>query len=373
VIDNAVRPIELFAKLRAAERMLTLQRKLMRSATTDPLSGALNRGAFFEEIAEACIQAGTGQPTAIVSLDVDRLKALNDRYGHDVGDRAIRAVASVALRRGPVVGRLGGDELTILLKDCDLSQAIEFAADLQRELSGLKLDTAEGTARVTCSFGVGELLPGDTPDEALKRADIGLYCAKTEGRNRIETAPKNSTASNRARFRERARPALELRERRRGQPACDGLLARVCAVIDLLIASGFGEEVATQILARKMASAGIPFPKNTQSEKWDDYLVAWRTAFREGVASKDALGEYRNVVAAINSIPPKERVDCVLENDLWNRRRAMLRHQPASGLEFPFVQTCLVRRLSLKSGRRQGHRSRTFDDGAGQAPAGPKI
>ena len=266
-------------------------------------------------------------------LDVDRLKALNDRYGHDVGDRAIRAVASVALRRASVVGRLGGDELAILVKNCNLPQAIEFAANLQRDLSELKLDTAEGTALVTCSFGLGELLPGDTPDEVLKRADIGLYRAKMDGRNRISTAPNNAAKSNRApRFRERGRPSPERRERRCGQPAGDGLLARVCAVIDLLIASGFSEEVAIQILARKMVSAGIPFPRNAGSEKWGDYLVAWRTAFREGVASKDALGEYRNVVAAINSIPPADRVDCVLENDLWNRRRAMLRHQPVSEL-----------------------------------------
>ena len=62
VIDDAARPIELLAKLRAAERMLTLQRKLVRSATMDPLSGALNRGAFFEEIAEACSLARSGQP-----------------------------------------------------------------------------------------------------------------------------------------------------------------------------------------------------------------------------------------------------------------------------------------------------------------------
>ena len=70
VTENPARPTELYAKLRAAERMLTLQRKLMRSATTDPLSGALNRGAFFEEAAEACSRVATGLPTAIVLLDV---------------------------------------------------------------------------------------------------------------------------------------------------------------------------------------------------------------------------------------------------------------------------------------------------------------
>jgi diguanylate cyclase (GGDEF)-like protein len=337
VVNTPARPIELYAKLRAAERTLSLQRKLMRSATLDPLSGALNRGAFFEEAVEACNEVGTGRPMTMLLLDVDRLKSLNDRYGHDVGDRAIRAVASVARRRGQIVGRLGGDEMAILLKDCELAEALEFAAGLKKDLGELKLETAEGTATVACSFGISVLQPGDTPDEVLKRADIGLYRAKKDGRNRIATALKDSGPVDRSRnlhrFRDRKRQCLEPRERRCGQPASEGLLARVCAVIDLLIASGFGEETAVQILAQKMVSAGIPLPKNTQCEKWDDYLTAWRTAFQEGVASGQASVEYRNVIAAINSVPPNDRLDCVLESDLWNRRRALLRGQPASDFQ----------------------------------------
>ena len=156
---------------------------------------------------------------------------------------------------------------------------------MQRDLSELKLDTR--TARVTSSFGLGELLPGDIPDAVLKRADVSLYRANTDGRNCIAPASKKSAVGKRARrFREQARLSPDLSERRWGQPASDGLIARVCAVIDLPIASGFSEEVAAQLLARKMISAGIPFPKNTQSKKWDNYLVAWRTAFREGIAKQ---------------------------------------------------------------------------------------
>jgi diguanylate cyclase with GGDEF domain len=243
-------------------------------------------------------------------------------------------VASIARRHGRIVGRLGGDEFAILLKDCELADAMEFAAGLQKALGALKLDTMEGTAIVTCSFGVSMLQAGDTPDEVLKRADMGLYRAKKDGRNRIATALKDSEPVDRSRnlhrFRDRKGQCLEPRERRCGQPASEGLLARVCAVIDLLIASGFGEETAVQVLAQKMVSAGIPFPKNAQSEKWDDYLMAWRTAFLEGIASDQASVEYRNAIAAINSIPPNDRLDCVLESDLWNRRRALLRRQPAS-------------------------------------------
>jgi two-component system cell cycle response regulator len=335
VMDKPPRPTELYAKLRVAERTLALQRKLMRSATTDPLSGVLNRGAFFEEATEACHEASNGRSLTVILIDVDRLKVINDRYGHDVGDRAIRAVASVLQRSRALVGRLGGDELAILLRDHMLPQALELAASLQQDLAELKLDTLDGSTGLTCSFGVSEFQPGDTVDELMKRADIALYRAKAEGRNCVAPTPTIPSISKRlhqdGHFRARPRPSPEVRERRRGLAACDGLLARVCAVVDLLVASGLTEEIAAQTLAQRMVSAGIPFPGNARCEGWGDYILAWRAAFRDGVTSDRALEEYCNVVAAIDSIPPQDRVDCVLENDLWNRRRLILRCRPVSG------------------------------------------
>lgn len=333
VMDEPVHPSELLAKLRMAERMLSLQRKLIRSATIDPLSGALNRGAFFEEAAEACNQRAIGKRCAFVLLDLDCLKKVNDCHGHDVGDRAIRAVACVARKSGSIVGRLGGDELGILLKDCGLAQAQEFAADLQRNLCEMSLDTVEGPIAVTCSFGVTEFEPGDTADEVMKRADVALYRAKAQGRNRVaaqSSASMSKQPRQTNRFRSAAALSQEVRERRRGQPASDGLLGRVCAVIDLLVASGLSEEIAIQTMAQRVASAGIPFPQSGQLVKWGDYLGAWRAAFREGAVSSGAMEEYRTVVSAISSIPPQSRVDCVLENDLWNRRRTALRRAPTS-------------------------------------------
>jgi hypothetical protein len=127
------------------------------------------------------------------------------------------------------------------------------------------------------------------------------------------------------------RPSREVSERRIGLPPSDGLLARVCAVIDLLIASGLGEEVAAQAMAQRMIAAGIPLPQDGGDENWWECILAFRTAFRDGVATDEALKEYRNVVAAINSIPPCERVECVLENELWNRRRIILPRRPETG------------------------------------------
>jgi diguanylate cyclase (GGDEF)-like protein len=334
VIDMPPLPAELCAKLRAAERMLKLKSQLIQSATTDPLSRVHNRGAFFEEATEACREASLGGSLAVILLDVDHLKAINDHYGHDVGDRAIRAVASVAQRGGALVGRLGGDEFGILLEGHMLSDALELAADLQQNLAKLKLETSEGPMGLTCSLGVSELQPGDTIDDLMKRADLALYRAKAEGRSRVATAPATSMSEGpppTVRLtRSLPRPAREVKERRLGRPPGDGLLARVCAVIDLLIASGLSEADAAQAMAQRMVAANIPPPRNAADGTWWTCILAWRAAFRDGVATDEALKEYRNVVAAIESIPPLERVDCVLDNELWNRRRLILRRRPVS-------------------------------------------
>ena len=337
VIDWPARPAELCAKLRGAERMLTLQRKLIQSATTDPLSGVLNRGAFFDEATEVCSQADNGFLLSVLLIDIDHLKAMNDRYGHDVGDRAIRAVSALAQKGDVIVGRLGGDELAILLQGRSLADAVDFAADLQGRLAELKLETSGGPIGVTCSFGASEFRPSDTIDELLKRADIALYRAKADGRNRVIAAPKQDPAGKRQQrlgcFRLLPRPSQEVKERRHRSPPGDGLLARICAVIDILVGAGFSEEVAAQTMAQKMLSADIAFPGNSQFTNWTDYILAWRATFRQGIASNAALDEYSNIVAAISSVPPEERLECVLENDFWNRRRITLRRQPQAEIQ----------------------------------------
>ena len=121
----------------------------------------------------------------------------------------------------------------------------------------------------------------------------------------------------------------QTRERRKTFPPSDALLARVCAVIDLLIDSGLSEEVATQTMVQRMIEAGVPAsPENCLRSIQD-----WREALSNGAATEDALREYKNVVAAIKSLPPDERVERVLGNELWDRRRLDLRSS---------VRRCLV-------------------------------
>jgi two-component system cell cycle response regulator len=180
---------ELYARLRAAERIETLQRELIRLATTDPLTGVANRRGFFEEASEACRRAKQGSSLSAILIDIDHFKEVNDLYGHSTGDEAIRAIALEAQSDEAVVGRLGGDEFSILLKGRPLSTAMRIAESLRRRFAALRLKTPEGMTTLTCSLGVSELEPNDTVDDLLGRADLALYKAKEEGRNRVATSP----------------------------------------------------------------------------------------------------------------------------------------------------------------------------------------
>jgi len=118
-------------------------------------------------------------------------------------------------------------------------------------------------------------------------------------------------------------------ERRRALPPSDALLARVCAVIDLLIASGLSAEVAAQAMVQRMIAAGVPVPESEDAGNWWKSLLTWKLAFRNGAATDDTLREYQKVLAAIESLSPQERVELVLGNELWDRRHLDL-HRPSA-------------------------------------------
>jgi diguanylate cyclase (GGDEF)-like protein len=175
---------ELYARLRAAERIASMQRELIRLATIDPLTGLCNRRGFFEQATEAC--ARTAPPDGTVSaiiLDIDNFKQINDAFGHETGDEAICACARAAFLTEAVVGRLGGDEFALILEKKSLPQAVEIAEGLRVRLAETPVDTGKGRIRLTCSLGVGEGKAGDTVDQILARADVALYDAKMRGRN----------------------------------------------------------------------------------------------------------------------------------------------------------------------------------------------
>ena len=176
---------ELYARLRCADRLLSMQREQVRLATTDSLTGMLNRRAFFEKGEEICARAAAGRTFSAIMLDIDHFKKINDEHGHDAGDEAIRRVAREIAGNTRVAGRLGGEEFAILLEGLDLSAAVKAAESLRVDVAALRFETKTRTIGLTCSFGVSEWTQGDSIDRLLKRADLALYEAKHSGRNRV--------------------------------------------------------------------------------------------------------------------------------------------------------------------------------------------
>ncbi|WP_454917862.1 diguanylate cyclase [Xanthobacter sediminis] len=182
---------ELYARLRAAERMNQARRELIRLATVDPLTELLNRRAFFERAQAICAGAGTARPVSLVMFDIDHFKKINDSKGHDAGDCVLRAVSAL-VRSGPGhAARLGGEEFVVLLPDCDVQEAWESAERLRIAVADMKVPLpapSDGTVSATISLGVSQYAAGETVDQFLKNADVALYAAKTGGRNRTVIA-----------------------------------------------------------------------------------------------------------------------------------------------------------------------------------------
>jgi two-component system, cell cycle response regulator len=197
---------ELRARLRAADRMTSMQRELFRYATTDFLTGLLNRRAFFESFADACKRAQIGSAVSAIIFDLDHFKQINDIYGHGVGDAVLRAVAAEAAVLDGIVGRLGGEEFAILV-EAPLSEAIAIAELFRRTIGEMKIPADKAVVEVTCSIGVAEWEIGDTADSLLRRSDLALYEAKRAGRNRVVAADSFSISHNHENWHGISRPS----------------------------------------------------------------------------------------------------------------------------------------------------------------------
>jgi diguanylate cyclase (GGDEF)-like protein len=161
-----------------------LNERLMRDATIDDLTGLLNRRGWRLAAERELARAGRdGSSIAMLILDLDRLKEINDTRGHDEGDRALCNTAErmrFAFRAGDVLARLGGDEFGALLMDNSDGQAMSAVERLRAATPEL----------ASFSAGAAAWNGSESLEELMRRADVALYAAKTEGGNRVEQAPE---------------------------------------------------------------------------------------------------------------------------------------------------------------------------------------
>lgn len=171
-------------------RRKEVERALLERANTDPLTGVSSRRHFLERVEHELGRARRSRdPIALLLIDLDYFKSVNDRYGHAAGDEVLRCVSATFrehVRTVDLVGRLGGEEFGVVMPGADVELASEAAERVRRQVSLLRIDVSGGDVRPTVSIGViGCEVWTETVEDALRRADAVMYEAKTNGRDRV--------------------------------------------------------------------------------------------------------------------------------------------------------------------------------------------
>ena len=158
-------------------------------ATTDSLTGIYNRRMFLEQAEKRLASTHPKYwPIALLMIDIDHFKQINDQYGHAQGDQVIQQVAQLCgsgQGESSLLGRIGGEEFVLLLEQTSLGQASSTAEALRRRVENLVI-SPDKALKISISIGVRAVQFGETVDEALQKADMALYLAKKKGRNRVE-------------------------------------------------------------------------------------------------------------------------------------------------------------------------------------------
>lgn len=201
-VDGLVLWLEVTASLTVICWMVTqlqgqsirLRAALANLARTDELTGLFNRRGFDEALArEHSRYVRGGPPMALLLIDIDHFKLVNDSWGHQAGDETLRqlgALLSERFRLMDVVGRIGGEEFAVLIPDCGPEQAVARA---QEFCDTVRIRTREWQHAITVSVGVATSPdPEMSPDELFALADAGLYAAKAMGRDRVSTVAAQS-------------------------------------------------------------------------------------------------------------------------------------------------------------------------------------
>lgn len=168
---------------------------LAAQATTDPLTGLPNRRHLDDELERQVARARRNpQPLAVMIIDIDHFKDVNDRFGHEVGDRVLRGFAArltATVRGADVVGRWGGEEFLLVAPHTDLEGALELAERGRAEVTDQPFSDI---GPLTASFGVAAMASDESARSLVRRADLALYAAKRDGRDRVTAAPDEAFA-----------------------------------------------------------------------------------------------------------------------------------------------------------------------------------
>ena len=192
--DQRIKNLEILNQVESARKQAELYREL---AGTDSLTNLVNRRQFLE-IAEGAIQGvkNDQDQLAIMMLDIDHYKNVNDQYGHKAGDQVLSAVAASikqSLRPGDVAGRYGGDEFVVLVRGASSDQCFKIAERIRRAVAQQTIDIGQALVSVTISLGLAWTNPERIfpLDALINYADQALYAAKRQGRNSVAAWTKN--------------------------------------------------------------------------------------------------------------------------------------------------------------------------------------
>jgi two-component system, sensor histidine kinase LadS len=177
-------------RLRAQRLALT---EAERRAQIDPLTGVLNRRSLIERLEAACLRArARGLPIALLFIDLDHFKQINDTFGHQAGDACLRAIIDpihVELRQSDVIGRYGGEEFVVILSSADAAAAVPIAQRILERVAAVHVDGFGNPIRLTCSIGIATSdTLGVWGEHLIAHADAAVYVAKRLGRNQVQMA-----------------------------------------------------------------------------------------------------------------------------------------------------------------------------------------
>jgi diguanylate cyclase (GGDEF)-like protein/PAS domain S-box-containing protein len=188
-MGNIIGAVEAFSDVTSKKRIERRVGELEGLVYLDALTGVPNRRYLELRVQQAVQEVGQFERSiGLLMMDLDDFKQVNDQYGHDIGDLALKTLShtlSQSLRSSNVMGRWGGEEFLVIVAGTTSDGLSSYAERCRQEIAGMKVPVPLGQLRITASLGATMITPEDTAQSVLKRADALMYRSKTDGRDRV--------------------------------------------------------------------------------------------------------------------------------------------------------------------------------------------